>query len=355
MLRMAPDTQFLVTYPADKDYSDVLGGVGNATAVPQRRQMGRIGRLMWESRTLPSVLRGFRPDVLLGLGDRAIPDPPCPQAVLLHRSQMFYPPKFYGPQTLKHRLLFRYHTHHLKKNLKHVDLLFCQTDAARKRVRSTFGYEGPIELCPNAVSAFTMASGEQPECPQPLRGLEERMKLFCLTKYYPHKNLESIPKLFEEHGEELRDVAVVTTVTGGEYPQADRFLEAIEQPAVRDHVLNVGYLDQSQLAGYFHHCQAMFLPTFLESFSGTYVEAMHFGTPILTSDLDFAHAVCGEAAVYFDPWDSGSIRGAVSRLRDEPGLTEKLADAGKRRLEDLFRSWEEIASDVLQNLAAIAK
>ena len=353
MLRQAPDIQFLVTHPAEKDYSDVFEGAENCTAVSQE-QVGRIGRLLWESRTLPKVLANFRPDVLLGLGDRAMPAPPCPQAVLLHRPQMFYPPKFYGPQPLWRRVLFRYHTKHLQKNLKHVDLLLCQTEAARERVRATFGYQGPIELCPNAVSAFAMTSGTQPECPGPLRGLEDKMKLFCLTKYYPHKNLECIPRLLDRYADDLKDVTVVVTVPENQDKEAERFLRSLNAGPVRDHVVNVGYLDQKQLTGYFHHCQAMFLPTFLESFSGTYVEAMHFKTPILTSDLDFAHSVCGEAAVYFDPWSPKSIRDAIVRLRDTPGLADELVDAGNRRLKAMFRSWDDIAADLLVRLRQLA-
>ena len=30
---------------------------------------------------------------------------------------------------------------------------------------------------------------------------------------------------------------------------------------------------------------------------------MHYRTPIVTSDLDFAHEICGASALYFDPSD----------------------------------------------------
>jgi len=91
----------------------------------------------------------------------------------------------------------------------------------------------------------------------------------------------------------------------------------------------------------------MFLPTFLESFSGTYLEAMHFGLPILTSDLDFAHAVCGDAAIYFDPWNAASIKDAILKLRNNPELSQELVAKGKTRLQTNFRSWDEIATDVV--------
>ncbi len=44
---------------------------------------------------------------------------------------------------------------------------------------------------------------------------------------------------------------------------------------------------QKELAGYFCNSNALLLPALLESFSATYLEAMYFGLPILTSNLDF--------------------------------------------------------------------
>jgi glycosyltransferase involved in cell wall biosynthesis len=106
---------------------------------------------------------------------------------------------------------------------------------------------------------------------------------------------------------------------------------------------------------YYTACHALCLPTLLESFTATYVEAMHFRRPILTSDLDFAHAVCGDAALYFDPWSPESIRSAIERLRVDSALADDLVARGSARLARLFRSWEEIAAGLLVELQQIAK
>ncbi len=42
-------------------------------------------------------------------------------------------------------------------------------------------------------------------------------------------------------------------------------------------------------------CDFLLLPTILETFSGTYPEAMAMGLPIITTDLDFAHEICQDA------------------------------------------------------------
>ena len=59
----------------------------------------------------------------------------------------------------------------------------------------------------------------------------------------------------------------------------------------------------SKLPELYRNSDICFIPSVLETFSATYVEAMATGRPIVASDLDFAHAVCQESAVYFDPRD----------------------------------------------------
>lgn len=72
--------------------------------------------------------------------------------------------------------------------------------------------------------------------------------------------------------------------------------------------------------------------------------------PVLTSDLDFAHEVCGDAAVYFDPWSVESIKEAIDGLRKDPQLSRRLVSEGEKRLKEMFQSWDEIAKYLLREL-----
>lgn len=93
----------------------------------------------------------------------------------------------------------------------------------------------------------------------------------------------------------------------------------IKSRGLEDSIINVGPLSQQDLGAFYKHCDALVMSTRLESF-GTYLEAMHFGMPILTSDLDFAHEVCGDAALYFNPWNAESIRDAILNPEEPPGI-----------------------------------
>jgi len=212
-----------------------------------------------------------------------------------------------------------------------------------------FHFSGLICIFPNAVSQFAQPP-VSPAIPKPLRPYRDRFRLFVLTRYYPHKNLEALVDMYAAFADELRDALCVLTIDGSQHPRAPRLLEQIRRLGLNDLILNVGPLPQEELAEYYLACDALLLPTLLESFSGTYLEAMHFGRPILTSDLDFAREVCADAAMYFDPWQPVTIKDAIVRLRDDEALRKDLVARGQARLQQTFRSWGEVVSKALSDL-----
>ena len=99
-----------------------------------------------------------------------------------------------------------------------------------------------------------------------------------------------------------------------------------------------GFSRQEKLSDCFYNCVGLLFPTLLESFSGTHIEAMHFGLPILTSDLDFAHYVCGKAALYFDPWAPQDIAEKILLLKNNPDIRDQLVKAGTARITNFFKA-----------------
>src|SRR5262249_11897957 len=155
-----------------------------------------------------------------------------------------------------------------------TQLVFCQTTTAAERFRQRFHFAGQLATMPNAVSRFASQSSDAR--PAIFDQLSGKTVLFCLTKYYPHKNLESFVELFKRHGDRLRDVVVLLTLAADQGPFVGTFLRQLESPSLKGHLINVGPLAQHELAGYYRHSTALILPTLLESFTATYLEAMQF-------------------------------------------------------------------------------
>ena len=76
------------------------------------------------------------------------------------------------------------------------------------------------------------------------------------------------------------------------------------------------------------------------------LEAMQCGCPVITSRVSAMPEVVGEAALLIEPNSLEDLQGAMLRLVQEPGLSEKLKMAG---LEQAKRfSWETSARITLE-------
>jgi glycosyltransferase involved in cell wall biosynthesis len=168
-------------------------------------------------------------------------------------------------------------------------------------LKSLFGLD-LVEVIPNAVSLENLGRGDAREF-----ALPTGRRLLYLTYYYSHKNIEiliPVARLIREKG---LDFKIVVTLDPRQGPGAAAFLEAISREGLDGIVVNVGLVEMRHVPSLYRQCQGLLMPTLLESFSGTYVEAMFHELAVFTSDLDFARAVCGECAWYFNPLDAGDI------------------------------------------------
>jgi glycosyltransferase involved in cell wall biosynthesis len=299
----------------------------------------------------------FRPNVILGLHGFGLHgfglrNPTAPQVLFPQDSHLFYPTRHYAGEGWLAKLNKLYNRRKLAGDLRRTALILCQTKVVEGRIRETFGYRGPAWVCGSAVAPGLVARAS-PQPPPELARLGERFKLLCLSKYSAHKNFEGILEACRLAGERLGDLAIVTTVGRDHHRGAPGFIDAIARFGLSQRVINVGGIAPQRVGDFYAHVDGFLMPSRLETFCLPYVEAMSFGLPILTSDLDFAHAVCGDAAAYFDAWDAGSMADALVRFQADAGLRQRLGQAGRARAATFFRTWDEIAAGTLERLQTI--
>ena len=344
--QVAPQHRYLMIVPAGHGFTPVEAPNVEWAEV---RFGSLLDRVRVERGLLPVLLGEFRPDWVWPLGNVPLRRPGCRQALLVMDPHLFYPRRHYALETTRNRATKQLLRHHVSRALRDVDVVFCQTEAARRRFAASFAFGGRTALCPAAVSRFATVP-DAVVVPEPLRGRERELKALILTRYYAHKNLERVVEAFDRHRDALRDVTCVLTIAPDQHPRAAELLRPIRDRGLEDRFVNLGPLAQEQLAAAYLSCDVLLHPTLLESFSSAYLEAMPFGRPILTSDLDFAHEVCGDAAHYFDPWRAGAIKDALLAVRDDPARREELVARGRERLVAAIRTWPEILGDALRVL-----
>ncbi len=169
--------------------------------------------------------------------------------------------------------------------------------------------------------------------------LGEKEEVLSLQEY--HKNLEVFLPLARRIKEMSLSYCIVITIDAMQHNKAEELLNSIRKEGLEDVIVNVGLVSMDAVPSLYSQCDALLMPTLLESFSGTYVEAMFHRKTILTSNLDFAKDVCGQAAFYFDPLDPDSILSSINHAFEDNNERMRRIEEGEKQLGRLL-SWEQV-------------
>jgi glycosyltransferase involved in cell wall biosynthesis len=178
--------------------------------------------------------------------------------------------------------------------------------------------------------------------------LPKSKNLLYLTHYYPHKNLEILLPLAVVIKEKGLDYKLILTIDPEQHPKAKELLDKVKELGLNDIIINVGSVSMALVPSLYKQCDALLMPTLLESFSGTYVEALFHKIPIFTTNADFSKAVCKNAAFYFDPHDENSILKQLEYAFEVSSRINEKINVGSQILNDL-PSWE-VVYEQFQNI-----
>lgn len=116
----------------------------------------------------------------------------------------------------------------------------------------------------------------------------------------------------------------------------------------------LGKVDVSQCPSLYQQSDIMFMPTLMECFSATYPEAMRMEVPIVTTDLNFARGLCGNAALYYEPTNPVAAAEAIYQVATDDALRKKLVDSGKKQLLS-FDTYEQRCDKLIKILESIVE
>ena len=303
---------------------------------------------------LRNKIQATSPDVVFSMGNLALPGLRN-QVVLFHWAYATHPDcEVWERMSWKDAYIRKAKIRTFKNRLKYAAIVAPQTETSAKRLKKYYPDISRIEVVPNPVALpgfNNTARTQQSELVQAHSA--QRKKLLCLSRYYPHKNLEILLDVGDIIKVEKKPYTVITTISEDQHPDAGRFIAEIERRGLGSIILNLGPVPMDEVPGMYESTDGLILPTLLESFSGTYVDAMHHGKPVFTSDRDFAREVCGDAGFYFDPLSARSIVDSIDTAFTSEHLLEKKRAVGKERVTQ-FPDWNEVARKYLNLLRQAA-
>jgi glycosyltransferase involved in cell wall biosynthesis len=170
-------------------------------------------------------------------------------------------------------------------------------------------------------------TGLEPEVPRPY--------LFYPANGWPHKRHAFLMRIMQEIWQLRPDMRLVLA---GQF-EAGFMANLIEQhSALKDRVINLGYIEDHRLSGLYHHAEALLHVSEYEGFGIPLVEAMAYGCPIICAPLMAMPEVAGEAALYVNSDNPADWAKAV--LEELPQRRASMIAKGFARSAQF--SWEQV-------------
>ncbi len=128
---------------------------------------------------------------------------------------------------------------------------------------------------------------------------------------------------------------------------AAKYGPILKEGGIADSVTFTGFVSDEQLRTLYATADLFVFPSLYEGFGLPLLEAMAAGLPVVSSRSASLPEVGGEAAVYCDATDPAELAAAICNTWREPGLRERLRQAGRERAGQYTwtraaQAWREI-------------
>ena len=307
---------------------------GPGTPIPlaaQHLQVVRLPRraaLYWDQVLLPRALRAVGATAFFSPYYKAPAAAPCPTVVTLHDVIPLRFPAYTRGYGRVYAAAFRPWAAWLARRAAAV---ITDSEFSKGELRAELG------LAPGRVHVISL--GVRPEFRPPASSEAvaaatarygiQRPYLMTVSNFLPHKNLPRLVEAYASLPVALRESThlVLAGTPGGHGPARPVAPATLSRPGV----LLPGFIAPEDLPAIYAGAVAAVCPSLVEGFGYVPLEAMACGTPVLCARAGALPEVAGEAALYMDPMDVGSIAGGLRRILEDGPLRRDLRDRGLTR------------------------
>ena len=293
--------------------------------VYKRSLPNSLSRIL-ECTLLASDFDGDSP--LLVLGDLPLR---CrgPQTVFVQQSNLLIPKKLRGSARVFRywlaRAIFRF-------NLDRVRAVIVQTVVMREALELSYpAIVGRVHVIAQPVPAWLLHCGLYRSSRVQRTG--DRLTLIYPAAGYPHKNHVLLSR-FDVHADSPVEQLILT-------------VNSTSHPAPHLSWIQCrGFLTPQEMVDAYSKVDALLFLSKEESYGFPLIEAMFVGLPIVCPDLPYAHTLCGDEAIYFDPDNPAMLLAALQTLQTR--LRQGWWPNWEDRLVEIPKDWETVARHMLE-------
>ncbi len=169
------------------------------------------------------------------------------------------------------------------------------------------------------------------------------MFVLYVGTYYPYKNIGRLVEAFAKTRARQKGVKLVLAGAADDFQR--RLRQRVEELGLVDEVIFTGRVSDGELASLYQQASLYAFPSLSEGFGLPGLEAMIHGIPVAAARASCLPEVYGDAAVYFDPYDTGDMAQTIDNTLGDKEQRLKLRDAGLARVKQF--SWAKMTTETL--------
>lgn len=134
--------------------------------------------------------------------------------------------------------------------------------------------------------------------------IEEKGYYYTVSQLIPHKNLDTIIEVMRQIKEQKIDLPCRLLISGVNGESREKLERQIAEKGLEQEVTLTGFVDSAERNALYQHCRAFLFPSVFEGFGMPPIEAMLFGTVVITTDRTCIPEVTqGKSNYVKDPYD----------------------------------------------------
>jgi len=219
-----------------------------------------------------------------------------------------------------------------------ADAILCVSRFTKSQLLKHIKYDASsIFSIPNGVNAEWFSISKQ-------RIKHTRPYLLYVGNVKPHKNLVRLLKSYKLICNFIPHDLIIVGKKEGFITGDQTVIEMATH--LKERVIFTGYVNQNELQQYFINATALIFPSLYEGFGLPAIEAMACRCPVVASNAASLPEVCGDAAIYFNPYSIEEMAEKLLHITKDVALRNRLIEKGLERAKHFL--WQKSADATLE-------
>ena len=229
-----------------------------------------------------------------------------------------------------------------KRRTRFVDKLIVQNKLEKERMSRLLKNNCSIDiitpLIPEHLLTIYSSSAEP----------HHKKKVHCLSPYAEHKNFEFIIELAIQAKRNEANVCFYITVNELE-KDVQKMLNSIKKEQLDEFLINLGIIPVKKIKETIMQCDALILPSYVESFSLNCIEAWYCNKVLFIKDAPYSRNVCGNSAAYINTNSATEAFNLIENVLHDEIMCNNFIQSGQQQLLQLSKAndWLQLIHESL--------